>query len=88
MLCTVKLARQHWKVYSTKPPNGCQRLKIPLNHHQALSDAHACTEIILLAQGARLTNAYYRCLGIDGYHRPIIIQQFIEPAVLGFAFEF
>jgi DNA polymerase III subunit epsilon len=58
MLCTVKLARQHWRIYPTKLPNVCQRLGIPLNHHQALSDAHACTEIILLAQGARLTNAY------------------------------
>jgi DNA polymerase-3 subunit epsilon len=47
---TVRLARDTWKIYPTKLPNVCQALKIELNHHEALSDALACAQIVIAAQ--------------------------------------
>lgn len=49
-LCTVKLARLVWNIYPTKLNLVCDQLKIPLNHHEALSDARACAQIILAAK--------------------------------------
>ena len=48
--CTVKLARQVWRLPSNKLNLVCQHLDIPLNHHNALSDAEACAKIVLAAQ--------------------------------------
>lgn len=48
-ICTVKLARQTWKIYPTKLPNVCEHLGILLDHHQALSDAEACARIVIAA---------------------------------------
>ena len=48
-LCTVDLARSQWGIYPTKLPDVCRRLKIPLNHHEAGSDAKACAQIVLAA---------------------------------------
>ncbi len=48
--CTVKLARQTWKLPSNKLNLVCAHLQIPLNHHDALSDAEACARIVLAAQ--------------------------------------
>ena len=48
-LCTVKLARKTWGVRPTKLPNVCQHLGLTLNHHDALSDAEACANIVLAA---------------------------------------
>ena len=48
--CTVHLARRHWKIYPTRLPDVCRRLGILLNHHDALSDAQACAEIVLAAK--------------------------------------
>lgn len=48
--CTVKLARQIWRLPSNKLNLVCQHLHIPLNHHDALSDAEACAKIVLAAQ--------------------------------------
>jgi DNA polymerase-3 subunit epsilon len=48
-VCTVKLARQAWNIRPTKLPNVCDYLDIPLNHHDALSDAEACAKIAILA---------------------------------------
>lgn len=45
--CTMKLARQHWQLYPTKLPDVCRHLRIPLNHHNALSDAEACARIMM-----------------------------------------
>jgi DNA polymerase-3 subunit epsilon len=55
-ICTVRLARSTWNIYPTKLPDVCQRLKIELNHHEALSDAEACAKIVIAAQkqGVRL----------------------------------
>lgn len=49
-LCTVKLARQTWRIYPTKLPIVCSALGIPLKHHDALSDAEACARIVLAAR--------------------------------------
>ncbi len=48
-LCTVQLARQHWQIRPTKLSDVCRRLDIKLQHHNALSDAHACAQIIINA---------------------------------------
>ncbi len=48
-VCTVKLARQAWKIFPTKLPDVCRKLKIPLKHHDAASDALACAKIVLAA---------------------------------------
>jgi DNA polymerase III subunit epsilon len=48
--CTVRLARQTWKLPSNKLNLVCQHLNIPLQHHNALSDAEACARIVLAAQ--------------------------------------
>jgi DNA polymerase III subunit epsilon len=45
--CTVKLARQTWGLTRANLPTVCQHLGIPLNHHNALSDAEACARIAL-----------------------------------------
>jgi DNA polymerase-3 subunit epsilon len=37
--------------------NVCRRLRIPLDHHHALSDAEACAKIVLAAQEAELRAA-------------------------------
>lgn len=47
---TVRLARSTWNIYPTKLPNVCQYLKIELNHHEALSDALACAQIVIAAE--------------------------------------
>ena len=47
--CTVDLARSLWGIFPTKLPDVCRRLKIPLNHHEAGSDAKACAQIVLAA---------------------------------------
>lgn len=49
-ICTVRLARDTWRIFPTKLPNVCSHLKIELNHHEALSDALACAKIVIAAQ--------------------------------------
>jgi DNA polymerase-3 subunit epsilon len=48
--CTVQIARRIFGIYPTKLSNVCQVLGIELNHHEALSDARASAQIVLLAQ--------------------------------------
>jgi DNA polymerase-3 subunit epsilon len=48
--CTMQLARRIWNIYPTKLPDVCKKLGIPLNHHDAASDAHACAQIIITAR--------------------------------------
>lgn len=48
-ICTVRLARSTWNIYPTKLSDVCARLGIPLNHHEALSDASACAQIVVAA---------------------------------------
>jgi len=49
-LDTVQIARQVWKIFPTKLNLVCQALSIPLQHHEALSDARACAQILVKAQ--------------------------------------
>lgn len=48
-VCTVRAARAVLGIYPTKLDMVCRRLAIPLQHHDALSDAHACARIALRA---------------------------------------
>ena len=47
--CTVQIARRAWNIRPTKLSDVCQQLGIALNHHEALSDAMACAQIVLAA---------------------------------------
>jgi DNA polymerase III subunit epsilon len=47
--CTVHLARAVWNIYPTRLPDVCRRLRIPLRHHDAGSDAEACARIVIAA---------------------------------------
>jgi DNA polymerase-3 subunit epsilon len=46
---TVQVARSIFKIYPTKLNNVCDHLGISLQHHEALSDARACAEILIQA---------------------------------------
>jgi DNA polymerase-3 subunit epsilon len=48
-ICTVSVARNCWKLDPAKLNNVCEHLKIELNHHEALSDALACAQIVIKA---------------------------------------
>ena len=48
-LCTMQMAREKWNLSSARLPVVCERLKIPLDHHNALSDAEACAKIAMRA---------------------------------------
>lgn len=47
--CTVQIARKTWNIRPTKLSDVCGKLGIALNHHEALSDAMACAQILLAA---------------------------------------
>lgn len=47
--CSMVRARQVFKIFPTKLSNVCKELDIPLNHHEALSDAIACAKIMIAA---------------------------------------
>jgi DNA polymerase-3 subunit epsilon len=51
--CTMKIARSQWAIYPTKLPDVCRSLDIQLKHHEALSDALACAQIMLAATQER-----------------------------------
>jgi DNA polymerase-3 subunit epsilon len=51
-VCTVALARKVWSIYPTKLPMVCGKLGIELDHHNALSDAEACANIVIHAAKA------------------------------------
>ncbi|OXU14550.1 3'-5' exonuclease [Sedimentisphaera salicampi] len=48
-VCTVQVARKLWDIRPATLPDVCDRLNIELNHHEALSDANACAEIMIAA---------------------------------------
>ncbi len=48
-VCTVKLARQRWKIRPTRLPNVARYLGLPHEHHDAASDAEVCARIVLRA---------------------------------------
>ena len=45
--CTMQMARAKWNLSSAKLPIVCKHLGIPLDHHNALSDAEACAKIAI-----------------------------------------
>jgi len=47
--CSMRMARQTWRLYPTKLPDVCRFLGIPLQHHRAESDAEACARIVIAA---------------------------------------
>lgn len=49
-VCTVQLARRQWRLSPARLPDVCNFLDIPLDHHEAGSDARACAEIVLAAE--------------------------------------
>jgi DNA polymerase III subunit epsilon len=49
-VCTVQLARRTWTLPDAKLPTVCRHLGIRLNHHEALSDAEACANVLLAAR--------------------------------------
>ena len=46
---TVKIARNFWDFENNKLNTVCRNLRIPLNHHDALSDAKGCAMIAIEA---------------------------------------
>lgn len=48
-ICTLKIARNCWNLNPAKLNNVCDHLNIQLNHHDALSDAQACAQIVIKA---------------------------------------
>jgi DNA polymerase-3 subunit epsilon len=49
-ICTVRAARSLWGFYPTTLSDVCRQLRIPLQHHDAESDARACARILLTAR--------------------------------------
>lgn len=49
-VCSMREARQTWKVYPTKLPDVCRYLGLSLKHHDALSDAEAAARIVIAAR--------------------------------------
>jgi len=58
--CTVQISRRTWNIRPTKLSDVCRKLKIALNHHEALSDAMACAQIVLAANKQPATGAGVR----------------------------
>lgn len=48
-VCSYEISKKLWKLPSSKLNRVCEHLKIPLNHHHALSDANGCAEIMIRA---------------------------------------
>lgn len=51
--CTVQMARRLWAPAQATLPFLCQRFGIPLQHHDAASDAEACARLVLVARSQR-----------------------------------
>ena len=49
-VCTVQVAREVWDIYPTKLPDVCRHLGVALQHHDAGSDAEACSRVVLAAE--------------------------------------
>lgn len=49
-LCTVRAARGLWGCRPATLADVCRHLRIPLQHHEAESDARACAQILLAAR--------------------------------------
>ena len=47
--CTMQLSRDRWGIHPTTLADVCKEFKIPLKHHNAMSDALACAKIMIKA---------------------------------------
>jgi DNA polymerase-3 subunit epsilon len=54
-ICSMVIARNELGLYPANLEAVCNILRIPLNHHDPLSDAEACARIILKASGRGAT---------------------------------
>lgn len=52
-VCTMHMARRVLGIYPTGLAVVAARLQVPLNHHDALSDANACAHIVMAARKLR-----------------------------------
>lgn len=52
-VCTVKLSKKELGINPAKLSHVCHHLSIPLNHHNALSDAEACAKIMITVEQCR-----------------------------------
>ncbi len=52
-VCTVKLSKKELAINPAKLSHVCHHLSIPLNHHNALSDAEACAKIMITVEQCR-----------------------------------
>ncbi len=59
-LCTVKASRRAWHYPHNNLSAVCERLKLPLDHHHARSDALACALIYLFAKDAGVDDTLIR----------------------------
>ena len=50
VVCTVQVARAIWDLRPTGLAHCARFLCVPLDHHEALSDAHACAQIVIAAE--------------------------------------
>ena len=57
--CTVKLARNVLNIRPANLAHVCHHLSIKLNHHNALSDAQACAQIMITALEHQAEKAVY-----------------------------
>ncbi len=51
-VCTMKLAGRMWGLKQRALPQVCRHLGLSLRHHDPLSDAEACAEIVIAAETA------------------------------------
>ena len=59
-VCTLELSRRTWKLPKNNLAAVASYLDLPLQHHQAESDAQACAGILLRASD------YWQCTSIEG----------------------
>ena len=52
-VCTVRLSKKELGINPAKLSHVCHHLSIPLNHHNALSDAEACAKIMITVEQCR-----------------------------------
>jgi len=57
--CSMRLSRKLWDIRPTKLSDVCGQFGIPLNHHDAASDALACAKIVLRAWGDGIPEAVF-----------------------------
>lgn len=62
-MCTVQLAKKTWGFSPANLANVCRMLKIQLKHHEALSDARACAQIVIKAREHEAKRAQEAALG-------------------------